>query len=106
MDGPRAVVRVRAGRRPGRVRLCQTPGVQPEQQVPWDFADEPAAAAPPGLLSTVPAAGGAGLWGWQWRVLFERRDLWVGLYWDRKPDGLHMYLCPLPTLAVHAHRKA
>lgn len=73
--------------------------------MPWD-SDEPAATAPRRLLSLVPAEGAAGLRGWQWRVLFERRDLWVGLYWDRKSDGMHIYLCPLPTLVVHAHRKA
>jgi len=32
---------------------------------------------------------------------FERRDVWVGLYWDRKPDGLHFYVCPLPMLVLH-----
>lgn len=44
--------------------------------------------------------------GWSWRVLIERRDLWVGLFWDRRPDGLHVWVCPLPTVAVHGHRQA
>lgn len=43
--------------------------------------------------------------GWEWRLLFERRDLWVGVFWDRKPDGLHVFLCPIPTVALHAHRR-
>lgn len=34
------------------------------------------------------------------RTYFEPRDLWVGLYWDRKADGLYMYFCPFPTLVV------
>lgn len=40
-----------------------------------------------------------------WRFGFERRDLWVGLYWDQKADGQHFYLCPLPTLVFHGHRR-
>jgi hypothetical protein len=43
---------------------------------------------------------------WAWQVLFERRDLWVGVFWDRKADGLHICLCPFPTLGLHGHRKA
>lgn len=34
-------------------------------------------------------------------VKFEPRDLWVGLYWDRRADGLHFFICPVPTLALH-----
>jgi hypothetical protein len=43
---------------------------------------------------------------WSWRFIFERRDLWVGLYWDQKADGQHFYLCPLPTLVFHGHRRS
>ena len=32
---------------------------------------------------------------------FEPRDLWVGLFWDRKPDGFHVFFCPVPTVAFH-----
>ncbi len=34
------------------------------------------------------------------RLIFEPRDLWVGLYWDRRPGGLHLYFCPFPMLVV------
>lgn len=34
-------------------------------------------------------------------IKFEPRDLWVGLYWDRKRDSLHFYVCPVPTLVIH-----
>ena len=32
---------------------------------------------------------------------WEPRDLWVGVFWDRRPNGLHIYVCPLPTLLLH-----
>jgi hypothetical protein len=48
------------------------------------------------------------------RVEFVPRDLWVGLFWDRKVDWrlhphfgvqqrptLHVYLCLLPCLPLH-----
>jgi len=38
-------------------------------------------------------------------VKWERRDLWIGLYWDRKADGLHFYVCPLPTLLLHWRKR-
>lgn len=37
---------------------------------------------------------------WQgWK--FEPRDVWVGWYWDRKEDGTHHYVCPLPMVRAH-----
>lgn len=30
----------------------------------------------------------------------ELRDLWVGLFWDRKPAGLQIVVCPVPMLAI------
>lgn len=35
------------------------------------------------------------------RVAFEPRDLWVGVYWDRKVDGVHVYVCAVPCIVVH-----
>ena len=34
-------------------------------------------------------------------VAFEPRDLWVGLFWDRRDDGTHFYVCPVPALVFH-----
>ncbi|AYD83937.1 hypothetical protein SEA_GETALONG_77 [Gordonia phage Getalong] len=41
---------------------------------------------------------------WVGRCIFEPRDLWVGVFWDRRPDGLHIYVCPFPTLVLHVIR--
>lgn len=35
---------------------------------------------------------------------FEPRDVWVGLFWDKRPDGLHVYVCLVPLLVLHWHR--
>lgn len=39
------------------------------------------------------------------QFLFEPRDLWIGVYWDRKQDAaipekqwLFLYICFVPTL--------
>lgn len=42
---------------------------------------------------------------WSWRLIFERRDLWIGLYWDKRADGQHFYVCPIPTVVLHGHRR-
>jgi len=34
-------------------------------------------------------------------IRFEPRDIWIGLFWDRRPDGLHIYVCPFPCLVIH-----
>jgi len=34
-------------------------------------------------------------------IRIEPRDVWVGVFWDRRADGLHVYVCPLPCLVVH-----
>ena len=30
------------------------------------------------------------------RLLFEPRDIWIGVFWDRRPGGLHVYICVVP----------
>ncbi len=34
------------------------------------------------------------------RVIFEPRDLWVGVYWNRLGPVLSVYICLLPTLPL------
>ena len=34
---------------------------------------------------------------------FEPRDLWVGVFWDRRPDGLHVYVCLVPAFVYHVY---
>jgi hypothetical protein len=41
-------------------------------------------------------------------VKLEPRDLWVGLFWDRRPDPwgvrrLEVWVCPLPGLVIHVY---
>lgn len=43
---------------------------------------------------------------WSVRVEWEPRDLWIGVFVkrERRPTvgpGLHVYLCPLPTVVLH-----
>jgi hypothetical protein len=42
--------------------------------------------------------------GWTVRLLFEPRDLWVGVYWDRiyevYEQGYDLYICLLPMLPI------
>ncbi|GAA2418371.1 hypothetical protein [Mycolicibacterium llatzerense] len=38
-------------------------------------------------------------------ISFEPRDVWIGWFWDRRPDGVHHYLCPLPCLVIHWRTK-
>lgn len=36
-------------------------------------------------------------------VKLEPRDAWVGLFWDKRRDGLHVYVCPVPFVVFHWH---
>jgi hypothetical protein len=40
----------------------------------------------------------------RFEVLFEPRDLWVGVFWDLS-RGLDVYVCPVPTLCLHWYRR-
>lgn len=34
------------------------------------------------------------------QILFEPRDLWIGVFWDRRPGELRVYVCLIPTLPL------
>lgn len=34
------------------------------------------------------------------RVQFEPRDLWIGVYWDKRVLLLNVYVCLLPMLPI------
>lgn len=52
---------------------------------------------------------------WTFRVFFERRDVWVGVFWDRpvsygdqgQPlvEHLKIYVCLIPCVPFLAHRR-
>lgn len=35
------------------------------------------------------------------RLKWERRDLWVGIYWTTDIDTAHVYICLVPCLPIH-----
>lgn len=39
----------------------------------------------------------------EWGLLFEPCDLWVGLYWKRYPAALEVYVCILPTVPLRLY---
>jgi len=34
-------------------------------------------------------------------VRLEPRDFWIGVFWDKRLDGFHIYFCPVPFLVFH-----
>lgn len=34
------------------------------------------------------------------RIFFEPRDIWVGVFWDRRDDGLRLYICIVPCVPI------
>lgn len=45
---------------------------------------------------------------WRCEFKIEPRDLWMGLFWDARPDKRfhnistrHFYICLFPTLLIH-----
>lgn len=34
------------------------------------------------------------------QIFFEPRDLWLGLFWTRRPDELRVYVCLVPMLPI------
>lgn len=45
---------------------------------------------------------------WTFKIMFEPRDLWIGLYWNVKQivagDFIHFYICPIPMLVFHIYQ--
>lgn len=37
------------------------------------------------------------------RWLVEPRDLWIGVYWNRYPSALDLFICVLPALPVNIY---
>ncbi len=37
------------------------------------------------------------------RLIWEPRDLWVGLYWDGAKDDWRVFLCVIPCLPIRIH---
>ncbi len=35
------------------------------------------------------------------RLEFKLQDCWIGLYWKRDQDRLHVWLCVLPCVPLH-----
>ena len=35
------------------------------------------------------------------QIKIEPRDIWFGLFWDRRADGLHIYVCVVPCIVIH-----
>lgn len=46
---------------------------------------------------------------WKLSIKFEPRDIWVGVFWDKKPKSVHeklrlwdVYVCLIPLLPIRA----
>jgi hypothetical protein len=35
------------------------------------------------------------------RLEYKLADMWIGAFWDRKGDTLHVWVCLLPCLPLH-----
>jgi hypothetical protein len=42
--------------------------------------------------------------GWDWRIIWEPRDMWIGVYWTQRvwqiSEGWEVYVCVLPMLPL------
>ena len=36
----------------------------------------------------------------EWKILFEPRDLWVGVFWRRWPKAIQVYICIVPMVPL------
>ena len=39
------------------------------------------------------------------KLLWEPRDLWIGVYWHKKDESLFVYICFVPLLPIRIHYK-
>ncbi len=40
---------------------------------------------------------------WEWQVIFEPRDIWVGVYWKRWPKAVEFYVCLVPMVPLRIY---
>lgn len=38
---------------------------------------------------------------WFVRMEYKFQDAWIGIYWDRQPLGLDVWVCILPMFPIH-----
>lgn len=38
---------------------------------------------------------------WNLQIIFEPRDAWIGVYWNRIGNAMDVYICLLPFLPLH-----
>jgi hypothetical protein len=41
-----------------------------------------------------------------WSIKFEPRDVWVGLFWDRRDAGAWLYVCIVPCVVLIGEPKS
>lgn len=34
------------------------------------------------------------------QIFFEPRDLWIGVFWDRRPSELRLFICFIPCIPI------
>lgn len=42
---------------------------------------------------------------WLLNLEFKLADCWVGVFWQRKADELHIWICLIPCFPIHLIRK-
>lgn len=40
---------------------------------------------------------------WQFEIIFEPRDIWIGVYWKKYPEAIELYICVIPMLPLRLY---